>query len=115
MSGTIVGDNALNILLHSPNMKTADLQISNSNDYIEMVDNIIHLVTTILAILGTISIIVGGIGVTNIMLLNVKIPTNEIGIRKAMGAKNRDILKQLMVVILAISDLQSLLDLELAK
>lgn len=93
----MVGDNVLNILFHRHNMKTGDLQISNSNDYIETVDNIILLVTIILAILGTISIIVGGIGVTNIMLLNVKLRTNEIGIRKAMGAKDRDILKQFIV------------------
>jgi len=93
----MVGSNAINIILHRNNMKTDDLQISYANDYIEMVDNIILLVTTILVILGAISIFVGGIGVTNIMLLNVKIRTNEIGIRKAMGAKDSDILKQFIV------------------
>lgn len=93
----MVGDNALNILLRRHNAKTGDFQIANSNDYIKMVNNIILLVTIILALLGTISIIVGGIGVTNIMLLNVKLRTNEIGIRKAMGARDKDILKQFIV------------------
>ena len=63
----------------------------------------IELSTFILAIVASISLVVGGIGIMNIMLVNVSERTREIGIRKALGANNRHILFQFLTESMIIS------------
>ncbi len=71
-----------------------DFIVSSQQDTIETLEETTNTFVVFLGVIAGISLLVGGIGVMNIMLVSVTERTREIGIRKAMGAKRRDILFQ---------------------
>jgi putative ABC transport system permease protein len=74
-----------------------DFTVINQADITAIFGQITGVLTAFLGAIAGISLLVGGIGIMNIMLVSVTERTREIGIRKAIGAKRRDILTQFMV------------------
>jgi putative ABC transport system permease protein len=81
----------------------ADFSVFDQAQLLTTVNSITGLLTALLAGIASISLIVGGIGIMNIMLVSVRERTREIGIRKAIGAKSRDILFQFLIEALVLS------------
>jgi putative ABC transport system permease protein len=79
--------------------------IRTQKDALEIVNNITGALTLMLAAIAGISLLVGGIGIMNIMLVSVTERTQEIGLRKALGATQADILTQFTIeaVILSVA------------
>jgi len=80
-----------------------DFTIANQAQLLGTVSSVSDVLTLLLAGIASISLLVGGIGIMNIMLVSVRERTREIGIRKAIGARGRDILSQFLVEALALS------------
>jgi putative ABC transport system permease protein len=74
-----------------------DFLIMTQEQMVGMVQQITGLMTLLLGAIASISLLVGSIGIMNIMLVSVTERTREIGIRKAVGAKRRDILLQFLM------------------
>lgn len=84
-------------------------RVFNQEDMLETVASVTGTLSLALGGIAGISLLVGGIGIMNIMLVSVTERTREIGIRKAIGAKKRDILVQFLIEAVTISALGGLL------
>jgi len=87
----------------------ADFQVFNQTQLLDAASSISATLTLLLGGIASISLVVGGIGIMNIMLVSVRERTREIGIRKAVGARGRDILAQFLIEALTLSLLGGLI------
>ena len=81
---------------HRSKLGADDFTIFTQQDFLSMANTITNVLTIFLGGIAGISLLVGGIGIMNIMLVSVTERTKEIGLRKALGARKRDILMQFL-------------------
>ena len=86
-----------------------DFTTQSQQDILAATSSITGTLTVLLGAIAAISLVVGGIGIMNIMLVTVTERTREIGIRKAIGARRRDILLQFLIESMVLSGLGGLL------
>jgi putative ABC transport system permease protein len=82
---------------------TADFSVVTQAQLLSVASTVSNTLTLLLVGIGSISLVVGGIGIMNIMLVSVRERTREIGIRKAIGARRRDVLAQFLVEAVVLS------------
>ncbi len=94
MSSYVLGARIKSFLIARHGME--NFTLNNFAQYLQLAKEVTSIFAITLAVIGSVSIFVGGIGIMNIMLASVAERTREIGIRKAVGAKNSDILLQFL-------------------
>jgi putative ABC transport system permease protein len=87
----------LRIDRHVPYLKGDDFSLSTAEQMVADFRQITAITFAVMAALSSVGLLVGGIGVMNIMLVSVTERTQEIGLRKAVGAKRRDIVVQFLL------------------
>jgi putative ABC transport system permease protein len=80
-----------------------EYQVLTQRDILGVVGRILGILTLVLASIAGISLLVGGVGVMNIMLVSVSERTREVGLRKAVGARTRDVLRQFLLEAVALT------------
>lgn len=88
---------------HRIQFQQDDFSVASQKDLLGALSQITRVLTIFLGAIAAISLLVGGIGIMNIMLVSVTERTREIGIRKAVGARRRDILFQFLAEAIALS------------
>lgn len=102
----IVEQEILQLLLLKNKTLTEDSFVVNSQtDLADMANNVSSTITLLLSSIAGISLIVGGIGIMNIMLVSVTERIKEIGLRMAVGAKKKDVLRQFIFEAIFLSGL----------
>jgi putative ABC transport system permease protein len=89
----------------TPPGEKPDFEVRNTADIANVMGIILGAMTAMLSGIASISLVVGGVGIMNIMLVSVTERTREIGIRMALGARPRDILRQFLVESVVLSSL----------
>jgi putative ABC transport system permease protein len=97
------------LLLQRHSVATADFTIESQEDLAASAKQVSQTMTVLLGSIAGISLVVGGIGIMNIMLVSVTERTREIGIRKAVGARQADIMMQFLTEALTVTIIGGLL------
>jgi putative ABC transport system permease protein len=95
--------NLLRLRHNLSSSQSDDFTIRNQTDIVNTFTTVVGLLTVMVVAIAGISLVVGGIGIANIMLVAVVERTREIGVRKAVGATNSDILNQFLAESILIS------------
>ena len=90
-----------------------ELSVFTQDEILGVAGEILQILTLVLAAIAGISLLVGGVGVSNIMLVSVSERTGEIGLRKALGARTRDITRQFLLEAVMLTSLGGLVGLGL--
>ncbi|MBC1260246.1 FtsX-like permease family protein [Synechococcus sp. BSF8S] len=90
-------------------LREDDFAVRSQQDALSIVGTITGGLTLMLGAIGGVSLLVGGIGIMNIMLVSVSERTQEIGLRKAVGARSGDVLLQFLVESLVLASLGGLI------
>lgn len=101
-------------LRRTPPGRENDFAIATADQIIRQFDSIVGLVIMVSIAISALGLLVGGIGVMNIMLVTVTERTREIGVRKAIGARRRDIVAQFLVEAMTLTGTGGLLGILLA-
>ncbi|MCI6374659.1 MAG: ABC transporter permease, partial [Clostridiales bacterium] len=104
---------AVESFLYKKYQNTSTYSVMNQTQMLETANETASTLSLMLGGIAGISLLVGGIGIMNIMLVSVTERTREIGIRKAIGAKRRNILMQFLIESVVISGMGGLLGLAL--
>ncbi|WP_052664485.1 ABC transporter permease [Nitriliruptor alkaliphilus] len=110
-TGTIDTDRATIERVLNRRLDAAEFTVLSQDEIIGVVGDILQILTLVLAAIAGISLLVGGVGVSNIMLVSVSERTREIGLRKALGARTRDITRQFLLEAIALTGLGGILGL----
>ncbi len=97
--------NVLRVRRKVPYGKPNDFAIMTTDTLVSLYNSITGAAFLVMIVISSIGLLVGGIGVMNIMLVSVKERTREIGIRKAIGARSSDILKQFLIEAIVLTGL----------
>jgi putative ABC transport system permease protein len=89
--------------------KSDSYTVTNQQDLMDTMSSVSNTMTMMLGGIASISLLVGGIGIMNIMLVSVSERTKEIGIRKAIGARRRDVLLQFLIEAVVLSSMGGLI------
>lgn len=84
-------------------ISTSEYSVSTQNSVLDTMEDVTNTMSLLLGGIASISLVVGGIGVMNVMLVSVTERTKEIGIRKSLGAKRKNILSQFLIESVVLS------------
>ena len=110
-AGTAAAIAEVTEILKSRHNGQEDFTVVSQEDLLSTVNQIMGTMSMVLLAIASISLVVGGIGIANIMLVSVRERTREIGVRRAVGARRRDIMTQFLVESVVISILGGLIGL----